>query len=330
MVIGVLVGGVAQILFQLPQFLHCGFSIKPLLEVKNPAFRRILIRYFPVVISSGIFMILEMFAHYLGSKMKEGSITSIVNALVIWQLPFGIFSVSIITVLFPKMSRQVHHQDREGLKDSIEEGISGFFAFIIPSALFLYFAAPLIVSTIYYRGKFTVENIEATVSVLRAYSVGIFSISGFQFLQRYFYASHSYLIPFLGAVLVAIIDVLFSLLFFYRGLGATGLAWSNTICYTIGFIALYLFASFQLGGLRIKKMIKTFLKVSFCMVIMIFIIILFKKLFPAVWLNKNDLIRLAALLMLSIVCVLPVLLLYIVLKVEVFSDIILSRFKSRR
>lgn len=330
MVIGVLVGGVAQILFQLPQFLECGFSVTPLLDLKNPAFIRILLRYFPVVVSSGVFMILEMFAHYLGSKMEEGSITSIVNALVVWQLPFGIFSVSIITVLFPKMSRQAHHQDREGLKDSIEEGLSGFFAFIVPSSLFLYFAAPLIVSAIYYRGAFTVENINATVSVLKAYSVGLFFISGFQFLQRYFYASGSYSIPFFGAIVVAIVDIGFSLFFFYRGWGASGLAWSNTICYTVGFLALYFLAFIRLKGLRFKKMSKTFFKVTICMIVMCLILLLFQRQFPDLWLHPGNLIRLLALGGLSLACAIPVLLLYLVLKVEVFSDIILNRFKSRR
>lgn len=330
MVIGVLFGGVAQILFQLPLFLKSGFSIKPLFDFRSAPFKHIMLRYFPVVISSGVFMGLQIFAQYLASKMEEGSISSLANSLVIWQLPFGIFSVSIITVLFPKMSRQVFSKDITGLKDSIDEGLSGFIAFILPSSLFLIFGAEIIVSAIYYRGEFTVENIDATVAVLRAYSVGILSVSAFQFLQRYFYASHSYGIPFLGALVVALIDIALSIIFYIQGQGATGLAWANTIAYTVAFIFLWILTAIKLNGIYLKKLLMTLLKVGFSMVPMVGIIILFNHLFPSLYQHSRDLLRLSSLFLLAIACIFPVLGLYLLLKVEVFSDIILSRVRRRK
>lgn len=329
MVIGVLGGGLAQILFQIPQFLKEGFSLVPHFDFKSPPFIRILVRYFPVVISSGIFMILEMFAHYLASKMEVGSITAIANSLVIWQLPFGIFSVSIITVLFPKMSRQAHSGDKEGLKISICEGLNGFIAFIIPSTLFLYFVAPLVVSAIYYRGAFTLENVATTASVLKAYSVGLIFISGFGFLQRYFYASNSYLIPFISSVVVAIIDVTFSIIFYRIGMGAVGLAWSNTICYFLGFFMLLICAAISLKGILILPMVKTFLKVAVSMAAMMGLIILFNSLFPQLYAEASSGLRIFALFLLSFCCITVVLLLYILMKVEVFSDIFIRRLKRR-
>lgn len=330
MVVGVLVGGVAQILFQLPQFYKRGFSLRPLLDFKTPEFRKIMLRYGPVVISSGVFMLLQMFAQFLGSMMDKGSISAISNSLVIWQLPFGIFSVSIMTVLFPRMSRQSHSNDRDGLKDSIEEGLSGFIAFIVPSSIFLFMAANFIVSTIYMRNNFTAANVPLTSHVLQAYSVGIVSVSAFQFLQRFFYADHSYLIPFISAILVAIIDVLFSVFFYYRGWGAVGLAWANTFAYSIGFIFLWICASYQLKGIHLKGLFKTSLKVALSLVPMVAVLAAFNLIFPELWMIPNDLYRLLILIALALCCTLPVLLLYLLFKVEVFSDIILSRFKRKR
>lgn len=329
MVIGVLGGGLAQILFQIPQFIKEGFSLAPRFDFTSPPFVRILLRYFPVVLSSGIFMVLEMFAHYLASKMEVGSITAIANSLVIWQLPFGIFSVSIITVLFPKMSRQAHRSDIDGLKKSICEGLNGFISFIIPSSLFLYFVAPLVVSAIYYRGAFTLENVDATAYVLKAYSVGLIFISGFQFLQRYFYASNSYVIPFVASLFVALVDVSFSILFYRMGLGATGLAWSNTICYFLGFLFLLICMVVSLKGMLIVPIFKTFLKVVISMAPMMGIIWGFNSFFPYIYTTSSSLIRILALFLLASCCILLVLLLYILMKVEVFSDIFIRKLKGR-
>jgi len=329
MVIGVLVGGVAQIIFLVPQFLLNGFSLRPSFNFRSEAFRKIMLRYFPVVLSSGVFMVLQMFAHYLGSKMEEGSISAIANSLVIWQLPFGIFSVSIMTVLFPRMSRQSHLGDKEGLKESIEEGISGFLAFIIPSSLFLFLSQEITVSAIYFRGEFSVENVLATTSVLKAYSVGIFSVSSFHFLQRFFFADHNYLVPFLGAVVVAFFDVLFSITFYKLGLGAAGLAWANTIAFSVGFIFLWVMTTIRLKGFNIKGVIKTFLKVSISMIPLVIVLLTFNFLFPEIWKSGSNLQRMLVLSIIVILTTIPVLGLYILLKVEVFSDIVISRFRRK-
>ena len=106
MAVGVLAGGVLQILFQCPLFKKLGYDFKLSFDFKNEKFSRIMVNWFPVLATSCIFAINQQIAMRFASGLETGSSSAISYALVFWQLPFGIFSASITTVLFPQMSKE--------------------------------------------------------------------------------------------------------------------------------------------------------------------------------------------------------------------------------
>ena len=106
MAVGVLTGGIAQIVFQYPLFHRLGYRLIPVFDFSSPDFRSIVKRWLPILATSSIFTTTQLIANRFASGLEAGSVTAVSIALVFFQLPFGIFTASITNVLFPRMSSQ--------------------------------------------------------------------------------------------------------------------------------------------------------------------------------------------------------------------------------
>ncbi|MCX7787049.1 MAG: murein biosynthesis integral membrane protein MurJ [Spirochaetes bacterium] len=257
MVIGVLGGGIAQVLFQLPQFFAHGYTLKPDLHFDNPPFRQILKQWAPVVLTASIYTINEQIAIRFATALEDGSTSAMSNALVFWQLPFGIFSASVTTVLFPRMSRQAGSSDFPGVRRTVEYGFRYLIILLIPSALILSLLGKEVIAVAMQRRNFTSFHTLLTFKVLVGFNVGLLSVGAFNFFQRFFYSLDDYKTPLLTAFLVCGLDILLSLILKETALRVSGLAYANSIAFTIGLIIMYLQTDSKIGPLDLQGMLKT-------------------------------------------------------------------------
>ena len=261
MAVGVLVGGVAQLFFQIPTYSRLGYDVRFDFGFRNPHFLRIMKRWVPVLATSSLFTITQQVALRFASGLEAGSVTAISIAIVFFQLPFGIFSSSLTTVLFPRMSRQAASGDVDGLRESLQYGLRFLLVLLIPSAVFLaLFGRPLI-SVALQRGAYSPESGIYTAKVLAAYALGLFGVGGFTFCQRLFYSMQRYGIPFFIALGVSILDVTLVLWLKETPLRAAGIALANSIAFTAGTVAFLVFARDRLGQIDGKRIAKTAAKV---------------------------------------------------------------------
>ncbi|MDR1625689.1 MAG: murein biosynthesis integral membrane protein MurJ [Spirochaetia bacterium] len=240
MVVGVLAGGLAQVFFQVPKMKSLGYGFRPALGFGNPDFVRMMKLWLPVVATASVYTINEQIAIFFATGLEEGSASAMSNALVFWQLPFGVFSASITTVLFPRMSRQAGAGDTGGLKNTLEYGLRYLVLLLVPSALVISFLAKEIVAVALQRGNFLPENTLLTARVLVAYNLGLLPVGAFNFFQRYFYARDNYKTPLATAFLACILDVILSLLLKETSLRVAGLALANSIAFGAGLLIMWL------------------------------------------------------------------------------------------
>ena len=186
MAVGVLVGGVAQVLFQTPLFIKLGYSFLPDTQFKDQEFRSVLRQWLPVLATASIFTITQQVAVRFATGLAEGSASALQYAIVFWQLPFGVFSASITTVLFPKMSKEVSEDDRKSLRETVAFGLRSMWAFLVPSAALLVIYREQIVNVAMHRGNFDAAATVLTARVLSGYAVGLFGVGAYTFLQRFF------------------------------------------------------------------------------------------------------------------------------------------------
>ena len=236
MVVGVLIGGFGQLLIQVPPVLRSGYTLRPRFTFREPHFQLILRRWLPVVSTASVFAINQQIALFFASGLEDGSGSAMTNALVFWQLPFGIFSASITTVLFPAMSRYAAAGDDDSLSLSVMQGLRGLMLLLVPAGIGLIVLGEPIIAVALQRGAFLAGDTQRAAGVLTGYSLGLFSVGAFTFLQRFFYACDNYRTPLVVATLTMIADVGLSLWLKETQLRVVGLSVANSIAFSVGLV----------------------------------------------------------------------------------------------
>ncbi len=260
--IGVLLGGTAQILVQYPSYKGLGYTLIPSFRFHDPAFRRVMRKWAPMLLTSSLFAVNNQVAMLLASFLPDKSTSSLAYAIVFFQLPFGIFSASITTVLYPKMSRQAALGDRKGLLDNLGFGYRNLWALLVPSAMALILLGEPIVAIAFQRRAFTLEDTVLTARVLAAYSVGMPFIGLFNITQRSLYALGEVRKPLYCALAAVAVDIILSVVFvFFTGGSSVSLAWANSLAFIFGSTLQFLVMR-RVSGFRLNRMTSfTFIKV---------------------------------------------------------------------
>ncbi|MEJ2662711.1 MAG: murein biosynthesis integral membrane protein MurJ [Spirochaetia bacterium] len=326
---GIIAGGIAQVIFQLPVFLKKGYDLRPDFRLNNPDFRQILHKWGPALFSSTIFAVNQVIAIYLASYLEDGSVTALTNAVVFVQLPLGIFSNSIVTVLFPHMSRQAAANDIRGLRESISYGMRFIMILLIPSALLLIFMGNDIIRMLLQYGKFRAADTQRTALVLGGYSLGLYSTGALYLFQRFFYSCKDFRSPAIVAVVIMVTDIVFSLLLMNTPLRVTGLAVANSIAFTVGVGILLYLARRRLGRLDGKKILVTGIKTVIAMVPLLAVIFCYLYLVRGM-IHFPQLAFIYVIFVVFFICVLAMgvtALMYVLLKVDIFYDLVGRIFK---
>jgi len=260
---GVLIGGIAQIVLQFPTYRGLGYRLIPSFNFAPPAFLRVMRKWAPMLITSSLFAVNNQVAMLIASFLPDKSASSLANAIIFYQLPFGIFSASITTVLYPKMSRQSVAGNRKEMLESLGFGYRNLWAFLLPSAVVLILLGEPIIAVAFQRRAFLLSDTIMTSRVLAAYAVGMPFVGLFNITQRAFYAMGEVKKPFYFALGLISIDIAFSLFFvFFADGGSVSLAWANSIAFIVGaivqFLAIRKYAGFHMRG----ETVKTFLKIT--------------------------------------------------------------------
>lgn len=326
MAVGVLIGGVAQILFQLPEFRRLGYRFSLSFAFHSAAFRRILRQWMPVVATASIFTVNTQVAMFFASGLADGSGSALTNALTFWQLPFGIFSASITTVLFPRMSRLAAAGDSEGLKSTLQYGFRYLIAVLVPAALVMGLLGEQIIAVAFQRGEFTLANTLMAARVLRGFCVGLLSVGAYNFFQRFFYSVGDYRTPMAVAGLTLFVDVALSLWLKETVLAVAGLSLANSIAFTIGLALFIIRARGHVGALSFAGIGATVLKTTVVAVPVVAMTLGFEQIAGSSWWESGSSgVGFAYLVGIAGVLAIVVLGLYTLLKVEVVSVLLRRR-----
>ncbi|HEX3325354.1 MAG TPA: lipid II flippase MurJ, partial [Solirubrobacterales bacterium] len=103
--IGILAGTLVQLMIPVWDLRNTPFKFEWSFEWRNRDVRRVLLLMLPVTISLGLINFNMLINSLFGSLVSDEAPAAIDKAFRIYQLPQGIFSVAIATVLFPTLAR---------------------------------------------------------------------------------------------------------------------------------------------------------------------------------------------------------------------------------
>ncbi|MQA93103.1 MAG: murein biosynthesis integral membrane protein MurJ [Streptosporangiales bacterium] len=174
------------------------------------------------------------------------------NAYQLFQLPYAIIAVSVITALLPRMSEHASDGRNDLLRGDFGQGLRLSSALIVPASLLMAALAPSI--TVLLFSYFNTSTADAAYigEVLAVFALGLVPFTVFQLLLRVFYAMHDTRTPALVAFANVAVNAGVGVLAYTllpAGHAVTGLAAGFGLQYVVGSVIAWLVMSRRTGGL---------------------------------------------------------------------------------
>jgi len=258
----ILVGTVIQFLLPLPWLYGLDGRLRPVIDWRDPAVKRVFVLMGPVALGLGLINFNVMLGTIFASRLIDPTIapTAISRAFLIYMLPQGIFSVAIATVLFPTLSRAAAQTDWDAYRETFSLGMRQIAFTLVPASVISIVLATPIVRLLYQRGAFTSHQTTVVAACLVAYSVGL-AFNGFMLmLNRGFFALQKPWMPTVVALgNLALNGVLYFAL--YR-VGPWGIPMAISIANIAGTAALLVLLRRRIGRIDFGAILSSFIRVA--------------------------------------------------------------------
>lgn len=147
-------------------------------------------------------------------------------AWLFFQLPYGLWTVSVMTSYTPELSALHSSGNADGLRIRFESGLRLILVFVLPATVGMALLADPIVSVVLEHGEFSNAAATTTGDTLVAFAIGLPAFSLFLFSMRGFYAQRDTRTPFFINLAESILAVALAAILVDRfevvGLGAAG------------------------------------------------------------------------------------------------------------
>ncbi len=265
MAYGVVIGGVMQLLWQIPSLHRAGFRFRPQLDWSHPGLRQIFNLMAPAILGNAAVQINITVNNNFASRLPDpnGPVSWLGYAFRFMQLPLGIFGVAIASATLPSISRSAAANDLEEFRNTLSRSLGLVLVLTIPSAVGLAVLGESIVGAVYQMGAFTAFDTNQTARALSCYAVGLVGYSATKVLSPGFYALHDARTPMLVSLAsIALNLATVVLLLTVAHLGHEGLALSTSVVAILSAIVLFILMRNRVGGIHGRKLLQTFLRIS--------------------------------------------------------------------
>ncbi len=265
---GVLLGAVGEIALLLPGMRKQRLRYMLVLDLKQPALRRILKLYWPVALSflvSACFIILDQSLASqtpgVGKDPGAANYLAMRVSTTLIQFPAGLVATALSVAVLPTLTEHARAIDNERFKKTLLLGFRLGLLLMIPAAAGLIVLGFPIVTLIYQHGKFTAHNSQLTTLALQLYAVQLPFVAIDQLLLSAFYARKNTITPVIVGF-VSFGSYLAVALPFWQTIGMPALVVANTVQNSLHPIILLLMLRIAIGPLRLREIIPAFLKIS--------------------------------------------------------------------
>ena len=171
--IGVLLGGILQILIQVPSLRKVGQSITPRNFFNDQNIQRLLRLLGPSLVGVAVYQINIIVLRNLASFMPSGQVTHYYNASRLSELTLGVFAFAITTAGFPELSKHTADANWQKIRSTMRFTMATTLLVVIPASIGLLFAAEPIVSMLYFHGEYAWRDVQNTALTLQAFALSI-------------------------------------------------------------------------------------------------------------------------------------------------------------
>jgi putative peptidoglycan lipid II flippase len=244
--VGVLIGGLLQLLFQLPFMNRLGVRLRPDLNFSHPGVKRIGILMLPAVFGAAVYQINIFISTLLASFLPEGSVSYLYYADRLVELPLGVFAIAIGTAALPSFAEQATKGEIGEMKKTIAFSLRLMLFITIPAMIALIALRVPIISVLFERGEFDLRSTILTAQALLYYAVGLWAFSTIRVIVAAFYALQDTKTPVRIAIVALIVNTILSIILMFP-LKHGGLALATSIASAVNVVTLSAILARRIG-----------------------------------------------------------------------------------
>ncbi len=236
---GTMLGGLLQLLVQLPSLRALGYRVRPRLarrDLDDPRLRRIGRLMAMAVVGLSATQVNVLVNTYFATR-EVGATSWLQYAFRLMQLPLGVFGVAIATVAGAGVAQRAAAKDMASVRTTLGSAMRLVAFLNVPSAVGLAVLGGPIISLIYEHGRFGAGDTAATAQALLFYALGLYAYSAVKVFAPAFYALDEARVPVVGSVLGMASNVLLNVTL-YPVLGFRGVALGTSLAATANFAVL--------------------------------------------------------------------------------------------
>jgi putative peptidoglycan lipid II flippase len=207
----VMLGGVAQMISQLPALRRLAVPLAPSWEPRHPAVARVGALMLPTVFGSAVYQINVLVSTMFASLLPAGSVAFLWYAERLFEFPLGVFAVALSTAALPSFAT-LAKRDLVAFRDTVGFAMRLVNLIALPAAIGLALTAEPLTSVLFIRGQFTPEDAAQTAVAVRYYALGLWSVASVRVLVPAFYALEDTRTPVITAAVAFVANLLFVLL----------------------------------------------------------------------------------------------------------------------
>jgi putative peptidoglycan lipid II flippase len=246
--LGVLVGGVGQLLVQLPDLRATGLAVGPSSELRHPALARVARLLLPAVFGLAAVQVMVFVNTLLASLLPPGAISFLYYADRVMEFPLGVFGIALASAALPAMSRQAALGDTRALAGTLNFSLRLSIYICVPATVGLLVLRTPITRVLFERGRFTALDTAATAEALTGYAVGLVAFATARIVAQAFYAVRQPGVAVRMGMLAIAANVVAALALM-QPLGHAGLAYASSIGASVNVLALVWVARRRFGRL---------------------------------------------------------------------------------
>ena len=267
--IGVVVGGILQLAFQIPPLYKKGMVIMKVRDFSHPGVKKIGKLLLPRVFGSAVYqlnLVVDTVCASLANIVGEGAVAAIYYANRVIQFPLGVFGIALASVILPTMSGYAASNDLEKLKTTLSFSLRSIFLVMFPCTVILIVLSNPIIRLLFQRGEFSSYSTRITAWALLFYTLGLFAYSGVKILVSSFYSLQDTVTPVKVATISLAVNAALNLILMWP-LKVGGIALASAISAMVNYFMLYSLLEKKIGKLT-KGLRQYFFKLAIAAALM--------------------------------------------------------------
>lgn len=267
--IGVLIGALFHLLIQLPAVIKSGYQYYPAIKI-NEGLKKFWKMYLPKIFLIDISQV-SLFIGSIIASTQEKAVSVFNLAYNLDSLPLGLFAISLVVAVFPKLSEMYAKDNIEEFKKQFNQTLLQILFLMLPISFMLIILRAQVVRLVYGTGRFNWEDTQLTLTTLGFFAVSLFAQGLIPLLNRAFYSRHNTKIPMAVGIGTMALNIILSVTLIKTYLGITALALAFSIAsithlFILGFILYY-----QLDGFDGRELTRSITKIVLASLVMAWI-----------------------------------------------------------